>query len=96
MVGDAYGRAIKNRMDRFPPSIRGLGANKHCLPGGAPSACDFCYAEGWSKRSGQVKWGKHPRRRTTDLYWRTPLSWNDRAPVFQKQWGRRQRVFAPL
>jgi protein gp37 len=22
--------------------------------------CDHCYAEGWAKRSGQVKWGRTP------------------------------------
>jgi protein gp37 len=70
-----------------------VGCTKITRPRGAASACDFCYAEGWSKRSGQVKWGNNPRRRTTDSYWRHPLSWNAEAPDFQRAHGRRQRVF---
>lgn len=39
--------------------------------------CANCYAEGWSKRSGIVKWGKgEPRRRTSESNWREPLKWN--------------------
>lgn len=59
----------------------------------APSACDFCYAEKWAKRSGQVKWGNHARRRTTDSYWAGPVGWNRRSATFQSKYGRRQRVF---
>ncbi len=59
----------------------------------APSACDFCYAEKWARRSGQVEWGNHPRRRTTEAYWRNPVAWNDQAPSFQIKHRRRQRVF---
>jgi protein gp37 len=55
--------------------------------------CDHCYAESWSKRSGLVKWGKHARRRTSEAYWRAPLKWNDNGLRFQRQHGRRQRVF---
>ena len=62
-------------------------------PGGAPSACDFCYAEGWAKRSRQVKWGDNPRRRTTAGYWRNPLSWNAGPLTSSSSHGRRQRVF---
>jgi protein gp37 len=57
------------------------------------SACDFCYAEKWAKRSGQVVWGNHPRRRTTASYWNAPSAWNKRATEFQSKFGRRQRVF---
>jgi protein gp37 len=32
--------------------------------------CDNCYAECWSKRSGLVKWGNNPRKRTTESYWK--------------------------
>jgi protein gp37 len=70
-----------------------VGCTKIARPGKKPSACDFCYAEIWSKRSGQVKWGNSPRKRTTTNYWRTPLSWNARALNFQRIHGRRQRVF---
>jgi protein gp37 len=70
-----------------------VGCTKIGRPRGAPSACDFCYAEKWAKRSGQVLWGDHPRRRTTDAYWRNPIAWNDRAKLFQAEHGRRQRVF---
>jgi len=55
--------------------------------------CDHCYAEAWSKRSGLVKWGKHPRRRTSDVYWRAPLKWQELAASFKARHGRRQRVF---
>jgi len=70
-----------------------VGCTKIARARGAPSACDFCYAEGWAKRSGQVKWGTNPRRRTTAAYWRNPLSWNAQAVDFQRAHGRRQRVF---
>jgi protein gp37 len=59
----------------------------------APSACDFCYAEKWAKRSGLVQWGNHPRRRTSEQYWRNPEVWNRRAKNFQQHHTRRQRVF---
>lgn len=53
-------------------------------------ACDHCYAEGWAKRSGVVKWGAgEPRRRTTDANWAKPLAWNRAA----KKAGVRRRVF---
>lgn len=55
--------------------------------------CDHCYAEAWSKRSGHVKWGNSPRKRTTEQYWRAPNIWNTRAAQFAAQHGRRQRVF---
>lgn len=70
-----------------------VGCTKISRARGAPSACDFCYAEGWAKRSGQVKWGNNPRRRTTESYWRMPLKWNADAARFQREHGRRQRVF---
>ena len=55
--------------------------------------CDHCYAEAWSKRSGHVKWGNSPRKRTTEQYWKAPSIWNARAGQFAGQNGRRQRVF---
>ncbi|WP_315771238.1 MULTISPECIES: phage Gp37/Gp68 family protein [unclassified Bradyrhizobium] len=55
--------------------------------------CDHCYAEAWSKRSGLVKWGNSPRRRTSEAYWRSPLRWQATAATFERQHGRRQRVF---
>lgn len=52
--------------------------------------CDHCYAEGWAKRSGAVKWGAgEPRRRTTEANWRLPLKWNRQAA----DEGRRFKVF---
>lgn len=52
--------------------------------------CDHCYAEGWAKRSGTVRWGAgEPRRRTTEANWRLPLKWNAQA----EREGRRFRVF---
>jgi protein gp37 len=70
-----------------------VGCTKIMRPGNKPSACDFCYAEKWAKRSGMVKWGNHSRRRTTDSYWRGPLNWNLQASDFQRRFGRRRRVF---
>lgn len=55
--------------------------------------CDNCYAEAWSKRSGHVKWGNNPRKRTTEHYWKAPTIWNGRADLFEAAHGRRQRVF---
>lgn len=55
--------------------------------------CDHCYAESWSKRSGLVKWGRNPRRRTSEPYWRSPLKWQAGAGAFEARYGRRQRVF---
>jgi len=70
-----------------------VGCTKIARPGHRPSACDFCYAEKWAKRSGQVNWGNYPRRRTSEAYWKAPLSWNANASSFQAKFGRRQRVF---
>jgi protein gp37 len=70
-----------------------VGCTKIERAGKKPSACDFCYAEKWAKRSGQVTWGNHPRRRTTASYWAAPIAWNNRAPAFKAKYGRRQRVF---
>ena len=50
--------------------------------------CDHCYAEGWAKRSGLVKWGGE-RRRTSEANWRQPLKWNAEA----QRAGERRRVF---
>lgn len=50
-------------------------------------ACDHCYAESWSKRSGMVEWGG-PRRRTSASNWRQPLKWHAAVPD-----GQRRRVF---
>jgi protein gp37 len=55
--------------------------------------CDNCYAEAWSKRSGHVRWGNSPRKRTTDTYWKAPIMWQRRADAFEAIHGRRQRVF---
>lgn len=53
-------------------------------------ACDHCYAEGWAKRSGHVKWGPHgARRRTKSGNWNGPLKWNAEA----RAKGTRFRVF---
>jgi protein gp37 len=70
-----------------------VGCTKIGRANGGRSACDFCYAEKWAKRSGQVTWGNFPRRRTTPQYWRNPITWNNGAHDFQVKHGRRQRVF---
>ena len=50
--------------------------------------CDHCYAEGWAKRSGVVKWNAAPRR-ASEAYWRQPRTWNAEAV----RTGVRSRVF---
>ncbi len=55
--------------------------------------CDHCYAESWSKRSGIVEWGNHPRRQTTEAIWNGPVKWNEHARAFKHEHGRRPRVF---
>lgn len=52
-------------------------------------ACDHCYAESWAKRSGIVQWGNHPRRRTSESYWKQPIKWNRIA----ERDGVRRKVF---
>lgn len=53
-------------------------------------ACDSCYAEGWAKRSGLVKWGAgEARRRSSAKNWKLPLKWNAEA----ERLGIRYRVF---
>lgn len=53
------------------------------------TACENCYAEGWAKRSGVVKWGNAERRRTSVSNWMQPIKWNAEA----KASGIRYRVF---
>lgn len=60
-----------------------------------PSACDFCYAEGWAKRSGMVKWGDNPRVRTSPANWKKPLQWARKArdERVDYRFSERPRVF---
>lgn len=56
--------------------------------------CDHCYAEGWAKRSGTVRWGAgQPRRRTTEANWRQPVRWNRLSENWVANGGKRARVF---
>lgn len=55
--------------------------------------CDHCYAEAWSKRSGLVNWGNHPRRRTSESNWQKPIKWNAEAGTFRREHDYRPRVF---
>ncbi len=56
--------------------------------------CDHCYAESWAKRTGIVQWGVDaPRRRTAGQTWAMPLKWNAQHAEFEREHGRRQRVF---
>ena len=53
-------------------------------------ACDHCYAETWSKRTGYDVWGANsPRRQLSDDYWNQPIIWDRHAA----QTRRRARVF---
>lgn len=55
--------------------------------------CDHCYAEALDRRhrwGGATHWGTGvPRKRTSEAYWRQPLSWNRKAKASGKPW----RVF---
>ena len=51
-------------------------------------ACDYCYAEAWSKRSGHVEWGPRGQRRRTKT-WGNPIKWDRDAGIA----GVRFRVF---
>lgn len=49
--------------------------------------CANCYAEGWAKRSGIVKWGAgQARRRTSEANWKQPRRWNDAFAHVHQQW----------
>lgn len=52
-------------------------------------ACDFCYAEGWAKRTGHPELWNGKRRQTSPAYWLQPLKWNAAAEAARK----RARVF---
>jgi protein gp37 len=53
-------------------------------------ACEHCYAEVWSKRSGSTIWGSRGTRRFFgDKHWQEPLAWNREAKNLQQ----RKRVF---
>ena len=56
-------------------------------------ACDNCYAEAWAKRSGLVKWGNNPRRRTSAAKWKEPFKWQRQADEFFEKHGRDRFVF---
>jgi protein gp37 len=47
----------------------------------------------WSKRSGLVKWGDQPRRRSSTKKWQEPIKWNAHAREFKRQYRRWRRVF---
>ena len=57
--------------------------------------CDRCYAErDMDKRLKVVEWGPHGERKHTSIAtWRNPLKWQKNAAAFQREHGRRQRVF---
>lgn len=52
--------------------------------------CQHCYAEAFSKRTGNDVWGKdNDRRFFGDKHWAEPIRWNARAEIT----ARRERVF---
>src|SRR5215472_3838319 len=57
--------------------------------------CDHCYAEAWAKRSGLVRWGNNPRRRTSKTYWKAPDYCTRRAASLKQGGAPRPRVFCP-
>lgn len=68
-----------------------------CTKVGGSPACDFCYAEAWSERTGYSDggskfriWGDDaPRRYFGDNHWNEPLKWNTAA----EKDGEHRRVF---
>jgi protein gp37 len=54
-------------------------------------ACDHCYAEAWSKRSGIVQWGDAPRHRTGFPVWGQPIKWNKQAREQSERLGHEYR-----
>src|SRR5687767_8072141 len=57
-------------------------------------ACDHCYAEAMNAFRGWTEWGaRGARRRTSRATWKKPRVWNAEAQHFQREHGRRQRVF---
>jgi protein gp37 len=86
-IGESYAIGVKKKMGdkttiewcdkTFSPWV---GCTK-VSPG-----CEHCYAESWAKRSGQVQWGPHERRRTSANYWRDPLAWNKKAKLSFDAW----------
>ena len=56
------------------------------------SACDRCYAEKWSKRSGHPELWQGERRRTSIINWQQPIKWDRQAAAA----GVRRRVFPSL
>jgi protein gp37 len=59
--------------------------------------CDHCYAEMRNARFAggvAVNWGPGaPRRRTSVANWRQPIAWNAGTDAFEREHGRRRRVF---
>lgn len=54
-------------------------------------ACDHCYAESFSNRTGSKVWGTDaPRRFFSDKHWNEPVKWNRDA---LRDFGRQARVF---
>jgi protein gp37 len=64
-----------------------VGCTKLAHPTG--SACDFCYAAAWAKRTGHSELWEGERRRTSATNWQQPIKW-DRAAAAA---GVRYRVF---
>ena len=57
-------------------------------------ACEHCYAETFSKRTGHAVWGKNSERRFFgEKHWNEPLKWNAEAAVGGLSPEARPRVF---
>lgn len=62
----------------------------------AGPGCDHCYAEKLATTRLGVGWGDYaPRRRTAPANWNKVRRWNEHAPAFIAEHGRKPRVFAP-
>lgn len=81
--------AVTSKIEWTDSTFNPIIGCQHVSPG-----CDHCYAEAMSKFRGWTEWGPHgERRRTSAAKWREPRQWNANAKTFQREHGRRQRVF---
>src|SRR5438309_10820218 len=85
--------AVTSKIEWCDATFNGWIGCQHISPG-----CDHCYAEAqnaYRRWSADGTWGPHAeRRRTSPANWKNPRTWNADAPRFEREHGRRQRVFS--
>jgi protein gp37 len=85
--------AVTSKIEWCDATFNGWIGCQHVSPG-----CDHCYAEtqnSYRRWSADGAWGPHAeRRRTSPANWKNPPTWNADAPRFEREHGRRRRVFS--